>query len=67
MKNKTYTLDQKTVDLVRHILMARIDHAQSLYSRRAYRMALDLFNYALAGNLEALYQFDYLKTKEEEE
>ena len=63
---KTYKLDQKTVDLVRHIFAARIDNASSRYSYLAYCNARDIFEYALAGNLEALDQFDYMKTKEED-
>ena len=65
MKKKTYTLDQKTVDLVRHILTARIDNSTRMSQRMAYHCARDVFEYALAGNLEALDQFDYMKTKEE--
>ena len=65
MKSKTYTLDQKTVALVRHILTARIDHSTKASQYMAYHTARDVFEYALAGNIEALYQYDYLKTKEE--
>ena len=62
---KTYKLDQKTVDLVRHILTARIDHSTKTSQYVAYHNARDIFEYALAGNIEALEQFDYLKTKED--
>ena len=65
MKKKTYTLDQKTVDIVRHIFAARIDNSTKISQRMAYHCARDVFEYALAGNLEALNQFDYMKTKEE--
>ena len=64
-KKKTYTLDQKTVDLVRHILTARIDNSTRMSQRMAYHCARDVFEYALAGNIEALTQFDYMETKEE--
>ena len=67
MKKETYKLDQKTVDIVRHILTARIDNASSRYSYLAYCNARDIFEYALAGNIETLNQLDYLQTKEEEE
>lgn len=65
MKKKTYTLDQKTVDLVRHIFDARIDNSTRMSQRMAYHCARDVFEYALAGNIEALTQFDYMETKEE--
>jgi hypothetical protein len=65
MQKKTYTLDQKTVDLVRHIFKARIQNSTKMSQRMAYHCARDVFEYALAGNLEALDQFDYMKTKEE--
>ena len=65
MKKKTYTLDQKTVDIVRHIFAARIDNSTRMSQRMAYHCARDVFEYALAGNIEALDQFDYMKTKEE--
>lgn len=67
MKKEIYRLDQKTVDIVRHIFDARIDNATSRYSYLAYCNARDIFEYALAGNIEALEQFDYLKTKEDDE
>ncbi len=67
MKKETYKLDQKTVDVVRHIFDARIDNATSRYSYLAYCNARDIFEYALAGNIEVLDQFDYMETKEEKE
>ena len=65
MKKNTYVLDEKTVELVRHIFDARIDNSSSRYSYLAYCNARDIFEYALAGNTEALTQFDYMETKEE--
>ena len=65
MKKETYKLDKKTVDIVRHIFDARIDNSTSRYSYLAYCNARDVFEYALAGNIEALEQFDYMETKEE--
>lgn len=67
MKKKIYTLDQKTVDLVRHIFDARIDNATTPSSYLAYCHARTIFKLALAGNIETLNQFDYMKTKEEKE
>ena len=64
-KRKEYVLDQKTVDLVRHILNARIDNSKHRSQYLAYHTARDVFEYALAGNIECLAQFDYLETKEE--
>ena len=59
MKKKTYTLDQKTVDIVRHILTARIDNSTRMSQRMAYHCARDVFEYALAGNIEVLTQFTF--------
>ena len=63
---KTYKINQQTVDLVRHILKARIQNAKSLHSRLAYRTALDLFDYALENRTDCLEQFDYYTLKDEE-
>ena len=65
MKKNTYVLDEKTVELARHIFDARIDNSSSRYSYLAYCNARDIFEYALAGNMKALNEFDYLETKEE--
>jgi len=65
MKKKIYKLDQKTVDLVRHIFTARIDNSKHRSQYLAYHTARDVFEYALTGNIECLAQFDYLETKEE--
>lgn len=62
---RNYKLDQETVDLVRHIFQARIDHSARPSAVIAYRTALDVFNYAIEGNEECLVQFDYLMTKED--
>ena len=63
-KKEIYRLDQKTVDIVRHIFDARIDNATKMSQYMAYHCARDVFEYALAGNIEALTQFDYMETKE---
>ena len=65
MKKNTYVIDEKTVELVRHIFDARIDNASRPSAYLAYCNARDIFEYALAGNTEALNEFDYLETKEE--
>lgn len=65
MKKNTYVIDEKTVELVRHIFDARIDNASRPSAYLAYCNARDIFEYALAGNIEALTQYDYMKTKEE--
>ena len=64
---KTYKINQKTVDLVRHIFSARIKHAVRPSTKVAYKTALDVFNYALDNNLECLDQFDYLQVADKEE
>lgn len=65
MKKKVYTIDQETVDIVRHILAARIDHSTKVSQYMAYHNARDIFEYALVGNKEALHEWDYLLTKED--
>lgn len=62
---KKNTLSAETVKIVRHIFQARIDHARTPSVALAYKAALDIFNYALNNNLECLYQWDYLLTKED--
>ena len=55
----------QVIKIVRHIFQARIDHAQKPSAVVAYKAALDVFNYAIENNLECLYQWDYLLTKED--
>jgi len=62
---KIYKLDQETVDLVRHILTARIDHASNRGLYIAYHNARDIFEYAIAENKEALKEWDYLLTDDD--
>jgi len=64
---KTYKINQKTVELVRHIFNARIKYAVRPSIKIAYKTALDVFNYALNNNLEYLDQFDYLQVADKEE
>ena len=58
-------MKNETLETLRHILDARIDHAptQELYT--AWTSARDIIEYALADNLECLRQFDYLLTDED--
>lgn len=58
-------MDQKIIKIVRHILTARIDHADDQSSYIAYCNARDIFEYAVAGNYDCLAQYDYLLTKED--
>ncbi len=67
MKKETYKLDQETVDLVRHIFAARIDLSKGRQAYIAYCNARDIFEYALAGNKDALKEWAYLMTQEDVE
>lgn len=55
----------ESVKILRHILDARIDHAASPELYTAWTSARDIVEYALADNVEALRQFDYLLTNED--
>ena len=50
---------------LRHIFDARIDNAADDSAYTAWTSARDIVEYALAGNLECLRQFDYLETRED--
>lgn len=56
-------MNKGIIELVRHILEARIDNASSPEVYVAYCNARDIFEYALADNYECLKEFDYLLTK----
>ena len=59
-----YEISPEVVDIMRHIFDARIDNSTD----EAYQVwctARDIFEYALAGNLEVLVRFDYMQTAEE--
>ena len=58
-------MTNETLRVLRHIFDARIDHANNADSYTAWTSARDIVEYALAGNLECLAQFDYLETKGE--
>lgn len=55
----------QVIKTVRHIFQSRIDHLQTPSAIVAYEDALEVFNRALENNLECLYQWDYLLTKED--
>lgn len=59
-------MDDEIIVTLRHILNARIDNADDASAWIAWTSASDIVEYALAGNLECLRQFDYLKTGMEE-
>lgn len=56
----------QTLTILRHILDARIDNEQSHEALLAWYSARDIIEYALADNIEALAQYDYLLTDEEQ-
>ena len=59
-----YTISDKIVATLRHILTARIDHC-SRENYIAWTSARDIVEYALAGNMECLKEYDYLLTRED--
>ena len=52
-------MSDKTLEVLRHILDARIDNAQRQEAYIAWTSARDIIEYALADNLECMRQFDY--------
>ena len=59
-------MNDEIIAILRHIFNARIDNAADASAWIAWTSASDIVEYALAGNLECLRQFDYLKTDMEE-
>lgn len=59
-------ISAECVETLRHIFNARIDNALTHEAYIAWTSAKDIVEYALAGNLECLKEFDYLNTKSEE-
>ena len=55
-------MNDEIIATLRHILDARVDNADDISSLMAWESARDIVEYALAGNLECLRQFDYLGT-----
>lgn len=60
-----YKISERCVQTLRHILTARIDHAQSQDAYIAWTSARDIFEYALANNYDCLKEYDYLLTYED--
>lgn len=58
-------MDKEIINIIRHILCARIDNADDYSAYIAWTSARDIFEYGLANNIECLRQFDYLSTLEE--
>ena len=58
-------MSDEIIKVLRHIFDARIDHAKDMSSYTAWTSARDIVEYALAGNLECLSQYDYLFTNKE--
>ena len=58
-------MNDEIIATLRHILDARVDNADDISSLMAWESARDIVEYALAGNLECLRQFDYLGTARE--
>lgn len=58
-------MNTKIIETVRHIFEARADNAETQDEYLAWTSAKDIFEYALADNLECLSQYDYLLTNEE--
>lgn len=59
-----YLISAECVEILRHILDARIDHA-GRDNYIAWTSARDIIEYTLANNIECLHQFDYLETMDE--
>lgn len=57
-------MDEKILEMARHIFKARMDNADSAESFIAWCSARDIFEYAIANDYECLSQFDYLDEKE---
>ncbi len=53
-----YTLSDEIVAILRHILDARTDNCSS-ENYVAWTSARDIIEYALAGNMECLKEYDY--------
>lgn len=58
-------INSECLAILRHIMDARIDNASSTEAYISWTSARDIIEYALAGNIDCLRQFDYLMTHEE--
>jgi len=62
-----YVIRSDAFAIAKHIFEARIDNADTIQARVAYRTALDVLEYLFNNDTPALDQFDYLETKAERE
>lgn len=62
-----YVIRSNAFEIARHIFNARIDNAETIEIRNAYRTARDVLEYLFNNDIPALDQFDYLETKKERE
>ena len=60
-------MTKETIEMLRHIISARIFNAETEAEYIAWTSAKDIVEYALADNTECLEQFDYLPTEAEQE
>lgn len=58
-------MNENIVEMLRHILTARIDNADTQEEYLIWCSARDIVEYALAENYECLAQFDYLATADD--
>lgn len=58
-------MNQKIIEIARHIFDARIDNARNSTEYNDWCSARDVFEYTLAENVDCLKEFDYMKTNEE--
>lgn len=58
-------MTNESIKILRHIFDARIDNANDSSAYVAWTSARDIFEYALADNIESLIQYDYLLTNED--
>lgn len=58
-------MSDKVIEVLRHILDARVDNASTPYEYTLLCDIRDIVEYALADNLDCLRQFDYLEINED--
>lgn len=59
-------MKKSTIELLRHILTARIDNSRDISEYLAWCDARDIIEYALAENIKVLKLYDAYNTKNEE-
>lgn len=66
IRGSSTLISAECVKILRHIFDARIDNAaKNNDAYIAWASAKDIVEYALAGNMDCLKEFDYLMTQEE--